>query len=66
MQKTNRAMLSRAVAVTRGRCLIINLPGSPVAVQECLEVILPVLPHALEILTGRARECARQTEKENS
>ena len=59
MQKTDRAMLSRAVAVTRGRCLIINLPGSPKAVEECLDVILPVLIHALEILTGRSGECAR-------
>ena len=44
------AVLSRAVAGVRGKCLIINLPGSPRAVQECLEVILPVIPHALEIL----------------
>jgi molybdenum cofactor synthesis domain-containing protein len=56
---TNRAMLSRAVAVTRGRTLIINLPGSPRAVSECLEVIVPVLPHALGILTAREGECAR-------
>lgn len=56
---TNRAMLSRAVAVTRGRTLIINLPGSPRAVSECLEVIVPVLPHALGILTAREDECAR-------
>lgn len=56
---TNRAMLSRAVAGTRGRTLIINLPGSPRAVSECLEVIVPVLPHALGILTAREGECAR-------
>lgn len=56
---TNRAMLSRAVAGIRGRTLIINLPGSPKAVRECLEVINPVLPHALAILTGRDGECAR-------
>ena len=56
---TNRAMLSRAVAVIRGRTLIINLPGSPKAVRECLTVIRPVLPHALAILTGRDGECAR-------
>lgn len=66
MKKTDRAMLSRAVSVVRGKCLIINLPGSPIAVDECLDVILPVLPHALEILTGRARECARPAEKENT
>ena len=59
LQQTDRAMLSRAVAGIRGRTLIINLPGSPRAVSECLAVILPVLPHALEILTGRGGECAR-------
>lgn len=48
---TKHAMLSRAVAGIRGRTLIINLPGSPKAVRENLEVLLPVLPHALELLT---------------
>lgn len=57
---TDRAMLSRAVAGIRGRTLIINLPGSPKAVRECLGIFLPVLPHALAILTGRDGECARQ------
>lgn len=57
MKKTNRAMLSRAVAGVRHRTLIINLPGSVKAVRECLEVILPALPHGLEILTGRGGEC---------
>jgi len=51
------AILSRAVAGSRGRCLIINLPGSPKAVKECLEVILPVLPHALDVLGGKVSEC---------
>ncbi len=59
LQKTSRAMLSRAVAGIRGRTLIVNMPGSPRAVSECLAVILPVLPHALEILTGQGGECAR-------
>lgn len=59
MQKTPRAMLSRAVAGVRGQTLIINLPGSPKAVRECLEVILPALPHGLDILAGGASECAR-------
>ncbi len=57
LKKTNRAMLSRAVAGVRNRTLIINLPGSVKGVQECLEVILPALPHGLDILTGRGGEC---------
>jgi molybdopterin adenylyltransferase len=44
--------LSRAVAGVRKRCLIINLPGSPKAVSECLEVILPAIPHAVQIIKG--------------
>lgn len=57
---TKRAMLSRAVAVIRGRTLIVNLPGSPKAVRENLEYVIPALGHGLEILTGRAGECARK------
>jgi molybdopterin adenylyltransferase len=57
LKKTPHAMLSRAVVGTRGKCLIINLPGSPKAVRECLQVILPALPHALETLKGQAGEC---------
>jgi molybdenum cofactor synthesis domain-containing protein len=49
---TPLSMLSRAVTGVRGQCLIINLPGSPKAVRECLEVVLPVLPHALGIIKG--------------
>jgi len=60
LEITNRAMLSRAVAGIRNRTLIINLPGSPKAVKECLEVITPVLKHALEILKGESGECARK------
>jgi molybdopterin adenylyltransferase len=57
LKKTPHAMLSRAVVGTRGKCLIINLPGSPKAVRECLQVILPALPHAVETLKGQSDEC---------
>ncbi len=53
LKKTKNAMLSRAVAGVRGNTLIINLPGSPKAVRESLEIILDVLPHALDMLLGR-------------
>uniref|UniRef100_A0A7C2I216 MogA/MoaB family molybdenum cofactor biosynthesis protein n=1 Tax=Ammonifex degensii TaxID=42838 RepID=A0A7C2I216_9THEO len=55
-----RAILSRGVAGIRGKTLIVNLPGSPRAVQECLTVILPVLGHGLAVLTGRERECGKE------
>lgn len=59
MKKTPRAMLSRAVAGVRGRTLIVNLPGSPVAVKENLEVIIDTIPHAIEKIKGDTSECAR-------
>lgn len=59
MQITKRAMLSRSTAALRGQTLIVNLPGSPKAVRESLEFILPELRHGLEILTGLTGECAR-------
>lgn len=54
LKVTRHAMLSRAVAGMRGRTLIINLPGNPKAVRENLDVLLPILPHALDLLTGQS------------
>jgi molybdopterin adenylyltransferase len=61
---TPHAMLSRAVAGIRGQTLIVNLPGSSKAVREGLEVILPALPHGVEILKGVAGSDQRHHFKE--
>ena len=58
MQITPRAMLSRAQAGIRKGTLIINLPGSPKAIRENLEAILPSLSHGLEMLSGKPADCA--------
>jgi molybdopterin adenylyltransferase len=50
------SLLSRAVAGVRKKCLIINLPGSPKGVKECLEIILPIIPHAVEVIKGEVTE----------
>ena len=60
MTITKRAMFSRAVSGIRKKTLIINLPGSPKAVQEALEFLLPELGHGLGILRGTEGECARK------
>ena len=59
MKITPRAMLSRAAAGIRRQALIVNLPGSPKAVRECLEYILPPLFHGMDILKGTTGNCAR-------
>jgi len=56
LKMTPHAMLSRAVAGLRGNTLIVNLPGNPKAVRENMAVLLPILPHALDLLAGRPTE----------
>jgi molybdopterin adenylyltransferase len=52
-EKTPTAVLSRGIAGVRGICLIINMPGNPKAVKEYLDLLLPIIPHAIETLHGR-------------
>lgn len=56
LAKTPHAMLSRAVVGTRRQSLIVNLPGSPKAVREALEVILPAIPHAVDLIQNRSTD----------
>jgi molybdopterin adenylyltransferase len=63
LKKTPMAVLSRAVSGIRKRSLIINLPGSPKAVRECLEVISPAFGHAVETLRGQSGDCADKSHK---
>ncbi len=58
MEKTPRAMISRAIAGIRGNTLIINLPGSPRGAVENLEAVWPAVPHAVEKIQGDQSECA--------
>jgi len=60
LKKTPHAMISRAVSGVAGKTLIINLPGSPKAVAECMEVIFPALRHAIDKLRGDPTECATE------
>ena len=57
LEITERAMLSRAVSGIRGKTLVINLPGSPKAVRESIAIVLPVLTHAVETLSGNTQSC---------
>ena len=57
LEITPKAMLSRAVSGIRGKTLIINLPGSPKAVRESLEIIMPVFEHAVETMSGNTQSC---------
>ncbi len=59
LKKTPYAMISRAVVGTRGKTLIVNLPGNPRAVEENLSVILPVLHHTIEKLQGSSEDCEK-------
>lgn len=60
LQITKRAMLSRATSGIRKNTLIINLPGSPKACKEALDFVLDDVKHGIEILLGKAKECARK------
>lgn len=59
LEKTPRAMISRAIAGIRGTTLIINLPGSPKGAVENLEAVWPAVPHAVEKIQGDQSECAQ-------
>ncbi len=59
LKVTPHAMISRAVCGLRGGALILNLPGSPNGARENLEVVMPAVPHTLEVAGGRVSECAQ-------
>lgn len=59
MEITQRAMLSRAISVIRGKTLIINLPGSPKACMESMDVFMDTIPHAMGLLRNDITDCAR-------
>ena len=59
LEITDRAMLSRAVSGIRGKTLIINLPGSPKACMESMDVFMDAIPHAMALLRNEVQDCAR-------
>ncbi len=61
--KTPVSILSRAVAGVRKKCLIVNMPGSPNAVRECMEVVMTAVTHGVEIITGAVTEHSAETRK---
>jgi molybdopterin adenylyltransferase len=61
-KKTPLAVLSRGVAGLRGKCLIVNLPGSPKAVREGMEALAPILPHAIQMAQGQDTEHEQRRE----
>ena len=63
LAQTPHGMLSRGVAGAVGATLVVNLPGSPRAVRESLEALLPVLPHAVELLAGESGESGHARER---
>ncbi|MBN2168484.1 MAG: MogA/MoaB family molybdenum cofactor biosynthesis protein [Actinobacteria bacterium] len=65
LKVTPHAMISRAVCGLKGKTIIINLPGSPKAARECLDVIIPALGHAMDMVSGDASECAQMRENTN-
>jgi len=52
LTKVPTAILSRQIAGVRGRCLIINLPGQPKAIAECLDAVMPAVPYCIDLLEG--------------
>jgi molybdopterin adenylyltransferase len=57
LQAVPTAILSRQTAGIRGRCLVINLPGKPSAIRECLDAVFPAVPYCIDLIGGPRLEC---------